>query len=76
VNVARVPANTDYGTTGWAVKRLDIDEGIDGVVFHPATSSYIVTTSKDADFTLPEDDWHPEWTEESMCSALIIMASC
>jgi len=66
MNVAQVPTNTDYGTTGWAVKRLDIDEGIDGVVFHPATSSYVVTTSKDVDFTLPEDDWHPEWTEESM----------
>jgi hypothetical protein len=76
MNVAQIPTNIDYGTTGWAIKRLDIDEGIDGVVFHPATSSYVVTTSKEADFTLPEDDWHPEWTEESMCPTHFIMARC
>lgn len=64
--LSQVLSNTDYGTTGWAVNRIPLDEGIENMVYHAETSSYIVSTSRRVDFVLPEDDWHPEWAEEGM----------
>lgn len=63
--MSRLPQSTDYGTTGWAIRQLSLNEGVEHVCYHSASSSYVIATSFKAAFALPGDDWHPEWSEES-----------
>jgi len=65
INVSKLKANTDYGTTGWTVQRLEVKENVESVCFHADSNSFVVATSSKTNFFLPEDDWHPEWAEES-----------
>lgn len=65
LHIARLESDIDYGTTGWAVRRVDLKENVEDVCFHADSNSFIVATSSQANFFLPDDDWHPEWSEES-----------
>jgi len=65
INVSKLDPKVDYGTTGWAVRRVHLKENIENVCFHADSNSFVVATSNKTNFFLPEDDWHPEWAEES-----------
>lgn len=69
VQLLELPADTDFCQTGWAIQRLPLHEHIDGVAFHPDSGCYVVGSSVDASFSLPEDDWHHEWANEGTLHA-------
>jgi hypothetical protein len=63
--ISQLPESTNYGTTGWGISQLSVDEGIEHMCYHSESSSYVIATSMKGSFALPDDEWHPEWSEES-----------
>lgn len=66
LNFSVLPPNTNFHISDQPIRKVSLHEEITGVCYHPKTSSYIITTHTPTPFQLPQDDeWHPEWTEET-----------
>jgi len=59
-----LPPNCRYGDTGWAVKKIPLEQEVERVVWHQAAGVYIISTKSYINFKLPEDDYHQEWAKE------------
>jgi cleavage and polyadenylation specificity factor subunit 1 len=67
VRVSQLPENVNLTETGWAVKRVRLDEEIQSIAYHPPSGVYAVCTTTYEEFGLPHDDeYHKNWANESM----------
>ncbi|GIC92592.1 cleavage/polyadenylation factor CFT1 [Aspergillus udagawae] len=64
LRICRFPSETLYDYT-WALRKIDIGEQVDHLVYATSSETYVLGTSHSADFKLPEDDeLHPDWRNE------------
>ena len=63
-HICRMPLHTNYASTGWAVLKHDIGRGITGISCLPGKDLIAIAVSERLPFTLPEDDYHWEWSKE------------
>ncbi|KAL9093951.1 MAG: hypothetical protein Q9165_003874 [Trypethelium subeluteriae] len=61
---AQLPPQTKYGQTGWATRKLQIQEDVLGLSFHEKQQVYALGSSKPTDFTLSEADPYKEYGRE------------
>ncbi|KAL9078386.1 MAG: hypothetical protein Q9157_002681 [Trypethelium eluteriae] len=61
---AQLPPQTKYGQTGWATRKLQIQEDVLGICFHEKQNVYALGTSKPTDFKLSEADTYKEYGRE------------
>ncbi|KAI9805396.1 MAG: hypothetical protein M1825_000647 [Sarcosagium campestre] len=67
VRVAQLPSDLNFTELGWAVKRVELDEQVDALSYHPPSASYAVGTSTKIEYELPkDDDFHREWAREAI----------
>ena len=62
---AQLPASADFGHSEWVSQKIELGEDVAHLTFFERTGSYVLATSKLADFQLPQDDeWNADWQEE------------
>ncbi|KAI4250673.1 MAG: hypothetical protein L6R42_008683, partial [Xanthoria sp. 1 TBL-2021] len=64
IKFAQLPADCHYHT-GWVTRKTAFGEDVHAVDYHEPSRSYVIGVSRKADFKLPEDETHPEWSSES-----------
>lgn len=64
--ISQLPQSIVLGQSDWAIKRIPLNQDVTSITYFPPTDSYIIATSDVAPFQLPlDDEWHPEWHNES-----------
>ncbi len=53
-------------TTGWVTQRLCSGDEIRAFDRHPSSNRYVLGIRQEAEFKLPKDELHPEWSQESV----------
>lgn len=49
----------------WPVRKIPLNEQVDHLTYSTTSGTYVVGTTRDQDFKLPDDDeLHPEWRNE------------
>jgi cleavage and polyadenylation specificity factor subunit 1 len=62
---AQLPANADFGHSEWVSQKSELGEDVAHLAFFERTGSYVLATSRLADFQLPQDDeWNSDWQDE------------
>lgn len=65
LHIARLPPNADFGHSEWVSQRTKLGEDVACLTYFGRTGSYILGTSQNVDFQLPQDDeWHSDWQDE------------
>ncbi|KAI4267389.1 MAG: hypothetical protein L6R38_008283, partial [Xanthoria sp. 2 TBL-2021] len=64
IKFAQLPADCHYHT-GWVTRKTTFGEDVHAIDYHEPSRSYVIGVSHKADFKLPEDETHPEWSSES-----------
>ncbi|RAL59964.1 hypothetical protein DID88_000590 [Monilinia fructigena] len=65
--VAQLPTDTTFAEIGMALRKIELDEDIHAVAYHPPLQTYIVGTSIFTEFELPkEDDHRKDWQSEEI----------
>ena len=65
--VSQLPTDTNFAELGVSLRKMELDEAIHGVTYHPPLECYIVGTSTDVEFELPKDDDHRrDWQREDI----------
>ncbi|RMZ91447.1 hypothetical protein DV736_g1312, partial [Chaetothyriales sp. CBS 134916] len=63
--VGRIPSSTILGLSEWTINRVDLNEDVNSITYFEPAASYILGTSTQTQFQLPQDDeWHQEWATE------------
>jgi cleavage and polyadenylation specificity factor subunit 1 len=61
LHIAQLPADTEFGHSEWVSQKRELG------AFFERTGSYVLATSKLADFQLPQDDeWNSDWQDEKI----------
>jgi cleavage and polyadenylation specificity factor subunit 1 len=64
--VAQLPAETNF-ELGMQLQKVEINQSIHAVAYHPPMQSYVLGTSTQAEFELPkDDDSRREWQREEV----------
>ncbi|KAL8998200.1 MAG: hypothetical protein Q9169_002685 [Polycauliona sp. 2 TL-2023] len=66
IKFAQLPVDCRYHT-GWVTRKTNLGEDAHAIDYHEPSKSYVLGVSSKADFKLPEDETHPEWTSELTC---------
>jgi hypothetical protein len=64
-----------YGDLGWAARKLSLQKRVCGITYQAEKEVYVVTTTDEQEFKLPEDGYHQEWAKESrsiLCEHLVL----
>lgn len=64
INTATLPSESQF-STGWVTCRLLLGEEVQSLDYHEEKDVHVLGTSRKADFKLPEDEFHREWSAES-----------
>ncbi|RMZ79436.1 hypothetical protein DV738_g3373, partial [Chaetothyriales sp. CBS 135597] len=65
VCVGRIPSSTILGLSEWTVNRVELNEDVSSITYFEPAACYILGTSTQTPFQLPQDDeWHQEWAAE------------
>ncbi|RMD39906.1 hypothetical protein DV735_g5227, partial [Chaetothyriales sp. CBS 134920] len=65
VCVGRIPSSTILGLSEWTVNRVELNEDVSSISYFEPAACYILGTSTQTRFQLPQDDeWHQEWATE------------
>lgn len=63
---SELPASTMFRQSGWTIRRVPLGTDISSIAYFEPADSYALATNYKTDFHLPRDDeWHPEWQNES-----------
>ena len=63
VQMMQLPANTRYDI-GWPVRKLRLDTEVNLCAYFEPKDVYVLATTEQVPFRLPEDNNHKEWTDE------------
>ena len=64
---AQLPAHTEFGHSEWVWQKRELGEDVTRLAFFARTGSYVLATSKLAEFQLPQDDeWNSDWQDEKI----------
>ncbi|KAJ9669033.1 mRNA cleavage and polyadenylation factor subunit [Coniosporium apollinis] len=66
LRVAQLPSGFRFGDIGWATRKINVGQEVHALCFHPPKRMYVLGTSGKAEFKLPEDDYHHEWSQEDI----------
>ena len=62
---AQLPTNAEFGYFEWVSQKSELGEDVAHLAFFDRTTSYVLATSRLADFQLPQDDeWNADWQDE------------
>jgi cleavage and polyadenylation specificity factor subunit 1 len=64
VRMCQLPPGFRYGDTGWPTHQVPLGQEVSGVAYLADRDVYVVATSEDVPFRLPDDDHHKEWQNE------------
>jgi cleavage and polyadenylation specificity factor subunit 1 len=64
VRMCQLPPGFRYGDTGWPTQQVPLGQEVTNVAYFEENDLYIIATSEDMDFKLPEDEHHKEWQNE------------
>lgn len=65
--VAQLPSDTTFAEIGMALRKIELDEDIHAVAYHPPLQTYIIGTSTFTEFELPkEEDHRKDWQNEEI----------
>jgi cleavage and polyadenylation specificity factor subunit 1 len=65
LHAAQLPLNADFGHSEWVSQKRELGEDVAHLTFFERTRSYVLATSRPADFQLPQDDeWNSDWQDE------------
>ncbi|KAJ5491547.1 Protein c.t1.c1 [Penicillium diatomitis] len=66
IRACQLPCGTQFDYS-WPLRKISLDEQIDHLTFSTTSNTYVVGTSHDAEFKLPDnDELHPEWRNEAI----------
>lgn len=66
VRACQLPTNTDFNYP-WTLRKVPVDEQVNFLTYSTSSETYVLGTSCNVDFKLPDDDeLHPEWRNESL----------
>ncbi|KAK8181710.1 CPSF A subunit region-domain-containing protein [Phyllosticta capitalensis] len=66
MQVCQLPKGCRYGDIGWVVKKMPMGRDVQSLCYHPAKDIFVVGLAEKEDFTMPEDEHHPEWRDEDV----------
>ena len=67
LRMAQLPVGADFSHSEWVSKEVKLGLDVTHLTYLDRTASYILTTTTLTEFQLPQDDeWHPEWRDESV----------
>ncbi|KAL9597081.1 MAG: hypothetical protein Q9219_005364 [cf. Caloplaca sp. 3 TL-2023] len=64
ITVAQLPLESQYHS-GLVTRKIAFGEDVHALDYHEPTATYVVGVSRMADFKLPDDETHPEWSSET-----------
>lgn len=66
IRACQLPSETQFDYS-WPLRKVSLDEQIDHLTYSTTSDTYVVGTSHNAEFKLPDnDELHPEWRNESI----------
>jgi cleavage and polyadenylation specificity factor subunit 1 len=65
LRVSQLPANTHYGHTGWATRKLPMGSEICAMTYHPR-GVYVIGTGQPQEYLLADDTYHYPWEPEDI----------
>ncbi|EPS26038.1 hypothetical protein PDE_00974 [Penicillium oxalicum 114-2] len=66
IRACQLPSETQFDHS-WPLRKVSLDEQIDHLTYSTTSDTYVVGTSHNAEFKLPDnDELHPEWRNESI----------
>lgn len=66
IRVCELPLHTDFSYP-WTLRKVPVEEQVDFLTYSTSSGTYVLGTSRNVDFKLPDDDeLHPEWRNESL----------
>lgn len=66
VHVSQLPSKTVFDYS-WTLRRIPVNEQVDYLSYSTASQTYVLATSCDVEFKLPDnDELHPEWRTEPL----------
>ncbi|KAI3138791.1 hypothetical protein CBS147325_6846 [Penicillium roqueforti] len=66
IRVCQLPSQTQFDYP-WTLRKIPIEEQVDFLAYSTSSETYVLGTSHQGDFKLPEgDDLHPEWRNEEL----------
>jgi cleavage and polyadenylation specificity factor subunit 1 len=66
IRTRQLPSKYRYGDSGWAARKIRLEEEVSHVCYYEKKGLYAVATNMKMPFKLPEDDNHKEWLLEGM----------
>ncbi|CAG8367489.1 unnamed protein product [Penicillium salamii] len=64
IRACQLPPKTQFDYP-WPLRQIPLEEQVDFLAYSTSSETYVIGTSRPADFKLPEgDDLHPEWRGE------------
>lgn len=64
VRISQLPSDTIFDYS-WPLRKITIGEQVDHLAYSSSSGMYVLGTSHQAEFKLPDDDeLHPEWGNE------------
>lgn len=74
MRVAQLYENTQLDFS-WPVRKVALNEQVDHLVYSTTSETYVVGTTFEQDFKLPDDDeLHPEWADESKLTKMSFLS--
>ncbi|CAL5868815.1 uncharacterized protein PFLUO_LOCUS3042 [Penicillium psychrofluorescens] len=66
VRACQLPPGTQFDYS-WTLRKIPMEEQVDFLAYSSSSETYVLATSQQVDWKLPDDDeLHPEWRNESM----------
>ncbi|KAJ5920682.1 hypothetical protein N7516_011540 [Penicillium verrucosum] len=66
IRACQLPSQTQFDHS-WTLRKVPIEEQVDFLAYSTSSETYVLGTSHQGDFKLPEgDDLHPEWRNEEL----------
>lgn len=74
--IGQIP-DTLFTISDWLVKRVELGQDSGAIAYYAPTRSYVLGANYATEFVLPKDDeWHPEWQNESIDFYPTTIQSC
>lgn len=66
IRACQLPSQTDFSYP-WTLRKVPVDEQVNFLTYSTSSETYVLGTSCNVSFKLPDDDeLHPEWRNESL----------
>ncbi|KAK7541054.1 CPSF A subunit region-domain-containing protein [Phyllosticta citribraziliensis] len=66
MQVCQLPKGCRYGDIGWVVRKIPMGRDVQNLCYHPGKDILAVGLAEKEDFSMPDDEHHPEWRDEDI----------